>query len=400
MCRLPRWRSGKESACQCRRHKRQGLNPWVRKIPWRRKRQPALVFLPGKAHGQKSLVGYCAWGHKQLDVTEHTRLHPNLYGGQAEGDLRHTQGRSRVKREVGIGWRSQTKDHLKPLQGAWSCQHLEFRLLGSWRWGSERLLLLATRFVMNHYRSPRDTHARTWFISSSLLIKTRVRIVQSWGISCCHLEMFVEPPRLIWNKMRNWGHVCGRVDGGHPSRVWALNVGGVHSQKDPRSRWWTFSSTWTFTRQFSLSLSFTNFTERVSFWAQRNQLFLTDEWAFFFFFFFFKKKAHFPHLPFLLDSASSDLWPDTSVACTLALWPPSTTLEASPVLPASPVISYPNRNDNEQLPRGRQPVRLCVLRQGSYYCQICRWSKLGTERLGKPPQVNQLVVKQNPQRKS
>ena len=37
---------------------------WVEKIPWRRKRQPARVFLPGKSHGQKSLVSYCPWGHK------------------------------------------------------------------------------------------------------------------------------------------------------------------------------------------------------------------------------------------------------------------------------------------------------------------------------------------------
>ena len=31
--RLPRWLSGKESACLCRRHKRCGFNPWVWKIP-------------------------------------------------------------------------------------------------------------------------------------------------------------------------------------------------------------------------------------------------------------------------------------------------------------------------------------------------------------------------------
>ena len=37
--RLPRWLSGKESACQCRRHRRCRFNPWVRKIPWSRKWQ-------------------------------------------------------------------------------------------------------------------------------------------------------------------------------------------------------------------------------------------------------------------------------------------------------------------------------------------------------------------------
>ena len=50
--------SGKESACQCRRHKRLRFDPWVRKIPWKRAQQPTPVFLPGESHGQRSLVGY------------------------------------------------------------------------------------------------------------------------------------------------------------------------------------------------------------------------------------------------------------------------------------------------------------------------------------------------------
>ena len=56
---------------QCRRHKRQGFNPWVGKIPWRRKQQPTLVFLPEKSHEQRSLVGDSPWGCKELDMTEH-----------------------------------------------------------------------------------------------------------------------------------------------------------------------------------------------------------------------------------------------------------------------------------------------------------------------------------------
>jgi len=34
------------------------FDPWVRKIPWRRKWQPTPVFLPGESHGQSTLVGY------------------------------------------------------------------------------------------------------------------------------------------------------------------------------------------------------------------------------------------------------------------------------------------------------------------------------------------------------
>ena len=53
--------------------RRPGFNPWVGKIPWRRKWQPPPVPLPGKSHGQRSLAGYRPWCHKELDVTE--RLH-------------------------------------------------------------------------------------------------------------------------------------------------------------------------------------------------------------------------------------------------------------------------------------------------------------------------------------
>ena len=61
---LPRWLRGKESPCQCRRRKRCAFDPWIRKIPWRKKWQPTIIFLPGKSHGQWSLVGY-----KESDMT-------------------------------------------------------------------------------------------------------------------------------------------------------------------------------------------------------------------------------------------------------------------------------------------------------------------------------------------
>ena len=43
---------------------------WVRKIPWRRAWQPTLVSMPGKSHGQRSLVGYSPQGCKESDTTE------------------------------------------------------------------------------------------------------------------------------------------------------------------------------------------------------------------------------------------------------------------------------------------------------------------------------------------
>ena len=47
---FPGGTSGKEPACQCRKHE---LDPWVGKIPWRRAWQPTSVFLPGESHGQE-----------------------------------------------------------------------------------------------------------------------------------------------------------------------------------------------------------------------------------------------------------------------------------------------------------------------------------------------------------
>ena len=53
---FPGGAGGKELACLYRRHNRQGFDPWVRKIPWRKAWQPTPVFLPGESHGQRSLA--------------------------------------------------------------------------------------------------------------------------------------------------------------------------------------------------------------------------------------------------------------------------------------------------------------------------------------------------------
>ena len=58
---------GKESACNSGDP---GFNPWVGKIPWRRKWQLTSVFMPGESHRQTSLVGNSPWGRKESDTTE------------------------------------------------------------------------------------------------------------------------------------------------------------------------------------------------------------------------------------------------------------------------------------------------------------------------------------------
>ena len=58
--KLPGFPGG--SMVNCLQYRRLEFDPWVGKIPWRRKWQPTPVFLPGKFHGQRSLVGYSLWG--------------------------------------------------------------------------------------------------------------------------------------------------------------------------------------------------------------------------------------------------------------------------------------------------------------------------------------------------
>ena len=72
---LPRWPSGKESACQCKRHKKHRFHPWIRKIPWRRK--PTPVFCLGRVHGHRRLS-------MRSGRVEHDRTRARTHTFQAE----------------------------------------------------------------------------------------------------------------------------------------------------------------------------------------------------------------------------------------------------------------------------------------------------------------------------
>ena len=67
---LAMYRDNAHMVSICLQCRRRGFDPWVGKIPWRRKWQSTPVLLPGKSHGQRSLVGYNPWGPKELDTTE------------------------------------------------------------------------------------------------------------------------------------------------------------------------------------------------------------------------------------------------------------------------------------------------------------------------------------------
>ena len=71
----------KESTCNAGDEGRCEFDPSVGKIPWRRAWQSTPVFLPGKSHERRSLVGYSSRGHRQSDMTEmteHASIHASI----------------------------------------------------------------------------------------------------------------------------------------------------------------------------------------------------------------------------------------------------------------------------------------------------------------------------------
>ena len=78
---FPNDSAGKESACNAGDTGDTGSVPWIEKIPWRRKWQPAPVFLPVESHGWRSLAGYSPKGHTESDTTERLSvyLHTHIY---------------------------------------------------------------------------------------------------------------------------------------------------------------------------------------------------------------------------------------------------------------------------------------------------------------------------------
>ena len=75
---LPWWLRQQRICLQCRRYK---IDPWVRKIRWKTEWLSTPVFLPRESHGQRSLVDYSPWGHKELGMTEWLTLNTCIVSG-------------------------------------------------------------------------------------------------------------------------------------------------------------------------------------------------------------------------------------------------------------------------------------------------------------------------------
>ena len=64
---FPGGSEGKESALN---EGDPGWMPGLGRFPWREKWHPTPVLSPGKCQGQRSLVGYSLWGHRESDTTD------------------------------------------------------------------------------------------------------------------------------------------------------------------------------------------------------------------------------------------------------------------------------------------------------------------------------------------
>ena len=74
------------------------VQPWVGKIPWRRKWQPTPVFLPRKFHEQRSLAGYSPWGSKGSDITERVHAHTHTH------THKHTHTQALLPKVISLVW--------------------------------------------------------------------------------------------------------------------------------------------------------------------------------------------------------------------------------------------------------------------------------------------------------
>jgi len=80
---LPWWLRWQRICLQCQRPM---FNLWVGKMPWKREWLPTPVFLTGEFHGQRSLMGYSPWGHKESVTVNPKRNQSWIFTGRTEAE--------------------------------------------------------------------------------------------------------------------------------------------------------------------------------------------------------------------------------------------------------------------------------------------------------------------------
>ena len=142
---FPDGSASKASTCNIGRHRRLGFDPWVGKIPWRRKWQPTPVFLLGKSHGQRNLEGYSPKDCKELDTTEHSSTYIIYVSWWRKGPLRAKVPQAHKSHDGALGIRKE--NFLTSLGLRLGRQMGVSGLLSSWhRWGTGLLIKITNIF--------------------------------------------------------------------------------------------------------------------------------------------------------------------------------------------------------------------------------------------------------------
>ena len=211
------------------------FDPWVGKIPWRRKWQPTPVFLPGKSHGLRSLVGCSPWGCKESDTTERLPFHFLLSCiGEGNGNplqcscLENPRDQGAWCAAVGHDW----SDLVVAAEGYWwklrSCMDVR---VGLWRkLSTEELMLLNCGVGEDSWQPVHSKGDQLWVLFGRNDAKAETPVlrpphVKSW---------------LIW-KDSDAGRDCGQEEKGTTEDEMA----GWHHWLDGRESEWTLAFWWT-----------------------------------------------------------------------------------------------------------------------------------------------------------
>ena len=148
------------------------LNPWVRKITWRREQPPTPVFLPGEFHGQRGLVGYSPWGRKEVDTTE--QLTVSLTSRLSRG----FPGGSVAKKKICLPMQETQETRDRP----WKEEKWQppYSLESVNRHSDYYALSVSSKSHMGFYSLPLDFYKNTLTCTEQMLLSPSCKL-KTWG---------------------------------------------------------------------------------------------------------------------------------------------------------------------------------------------------------------------------
>ena len=188
---FPGGASGKEPACQCRRHKRHGFDPWIRKIPWRRAWQPTPVFLPGGSHGQRKTGGLQSMGSQRVrhDWSDLACMHAMPLQSQKEEPSSLELMDSRSISSCCLESLFSLKDGRSRVVD-WLCEHPQSRPISTlstgvvsfevWRWPTRYSNMLSMTVENSRFIQCLSLHCSPYFQFPVLVLRNMIQVNAHW----------------------------------------------------------------------------------------------------------------------------------------------------------------------------------------------------------------------------